>query len=158
VHTLPHREFEAANQLQAQRIEVFLPACRKTVRHARRFRTVRAAFFPRYLFVRLNPDRDPWRCINGTYGVSRIVMGGSRPAPVPVGVVEDLLNLLDGDGLISMRPALRVGQTVRILSGPFAEAIGQLVDVDENERVEVLLEMMGGRVSVRVAGQALAAA
>jgi transcriptional antiterminator RfaH len=158
VHTQPHREVEVENQLRIQGFVPFLPLCSKTVRHARRFRTARAAFFPRYLFVHLNPDRDRWRSVNGTYGVSRLVMAGDRPAPVPVGVVESLQLLTNSAGCISMQPLLQPGQKVRVLSGPFAEMIGELARVDASQRARVLLDIMGGRISVQIGGEALAAA
>jgi transcription antitermination factor NusG len=158
VHTLPHREFGAAEQLTAQGFEVFLPVHFKTIRHARQYRSAKAAFFPRYLFVRLDLSIDRWRSVNGTFGVASLVMGGDRPAPIPAGVVEGLSQLIDSSGVISVIPLLRYGQRVRIVAGPFADMIGELTGFDARERVRVLLDIMGGRVSVHVSGQTLSAA
>jgi transcriptional antiterminator RfaH len=129
----------------------------KTIRHARRFRTIKAPFFPRYLFVSLDLQRDRWRSVNGTYGVSALLMGGDLPKPVPEGIVERLLEYQDGSGAVAVGSALRPGQQVRVLSGPFAEMIGQLVRVDDVHRVQVLLELMGTRIVVQMPGRVLAA-
>ena len=40
VHSLPHRETQAQLQLENQRYRVFLPKREKTLRHARRLRTI----------------------------------------------------------------------------------------------------------------------
>src|SRR5437016_11201899 len=76
VHTLPLRETYAEGHLRNQGFATFLPKRHKTVRHARKLRAVEAAFFPRYLFVVLDLARHQWRSVNGTYGVSRLVMRG----------------------------------------------------------------------------------
>ena len=89
-HTLPRRELGAKKQLEFQGYRTFLPLHFKTVRHARQFRTVKAPFFPRYLFVSLDLSRDQWRSVNGTFGVASLIMEGERPKPVPRGVVEAL--------------------------------------------------------------------
>ena len=156
VHALPHREFGAANQLRFQNFETFLPVHLKTVRHARQFRTVKAAFFPRYLFVRLNLARDRWRSVNSTFGVSRLIMEGEVPKPVPLGIVEELAAITDREGLLSFAQRMQPGERVRILQGPFADHIGKLIDVDERSRVRILLEVMGFPVVVHTSGEQLA--
>ena len=52
VHTRPNSERKAELNLQAQGFATFLPQIEKTIRHARRLKTVRRPLFPRYLFVR----------------------------------------------------------------------------------------------------------
>ena len=118
VHTLPHREFKAEYNLRAQGFTTFLPAHWKTVRHARRFRTVKAAFFPRYMFVQLAIGRDRWRSVNGTTGVSHMIMEGDNPKPVPPGAVEGLLAISEHGGTLSYDSELHAGQAVRVMSGP----------------------------------------
>jgi transcriptional antiterminator RfaH len=40
------------------------------------------------------------------------------------------------------------GQGVRVTAGPFADFVGELEHLDDNGRVRVLLEIMGGRMRV----------
>jgi len=152
IHTLPHQESRAEVQLANQKYRAFLPKREKTVRHARKLRTVVAPFFPRYMFVVLDLDRDQWRPINGTRGVANLVMQGDRPQPVPLGIVETLVASTGEDGLLKVRPRLSVGDPVRLLQGPFAEYLGTLDRLDDSGRVLVLLEMLGRRVPVMVEG------
>jgi transcriptional antiterminator RfaH len=154
-HTLPHRELTAAEQLRRQGFETFLPLLWRTVRHARRFRTVKAAFFPRYLFVRLDLGHQRWRAVNGTLGVDRLVMAAETPQPVPCGVVEEMAMAADGDGILLAntggRPALAPGQPVRLVAGPLSGYLGRLLEDDGEGRVRVLMEIMGGASIVATA-------
>ena len=150
VQCLANREALAYVQLQNQDFETFFPRQQKTRRHARKFDVVLAPFFPGYLFVKLDLNRDRWRSVNGTRGVARLVMQGEMPAPAPVGIVEGLMEVCDDTGLVQVRDrdGLEVGQAVRILSGAFVDFIGELDRLDEVGRVRVLLEIMGGRVPI----------
>jgi transcription elongation factor/antiterminator RfaH len=146
VNTLPRREISARQQLTHQGFRSFAPYMIRTVRHARKLRTVRAPVFPGYIFVILHLDRDRWRSVNGTFGVARLVMGGEKPQPIPPGVVEGLLALTDESSLLKRDRDLATGQAVRVIAGPFAGVLGQLARLDDNGRVRVLLDIMGGQV------------
>lgn len=139
----PHREKRADFHLKQQGYSTFLPLHRKTVRHARQFRTVEAPFFPRYLFVRFDVGRDRWRSVNGTFGVSSLIMEGDLPKPVPFGVIEVMLATASQAGLISVTPQLSLGDTVRVVRGPFSGLVGKLAALDDNQRVKVLLDILG---------------
>ena len=158
VHTLPKSEARAELRLSAQGYRYYLPLFEKTIRHARKLRTVRAPLFPRYLFVILDLARDNWSPIRSTIGVSRLFSAqDGRPVPVPVGVVESLIERSDGQ-VTRLDTNLVRGQRVRILSGPFADFAGTLARLDGAGRVQVLLEMMGTEVPVTLYRSALAPA
>ena len=158
VYTLPKSEWKAELHLRAQGFRTFLPKFRKTIRHARQLRTVRAPLFPRYLFVILDLERDRWLSVHSTIGVCRLFANqDGRPVPVPVGAVETLIVQSDGD-LTRLDTGLVKGQQVRILSGPFADFVGTLERLDDAGRVQVLLEMMGTAVPVTLQRSLLAPA
>lgn len=146
--TLPQRELQAARQLANQDFRTFVPRFWKNRRHARKVETISAPLFPRYIFVVVDRTRDRWRSINGTLGVDRLLMYGGEPQAVPVGVVEKLLSAADSQGNVRFDFHLKEGQAVKVTAGPFAELIGQLERLDDNGRVRVLLEILGGKVRV----------
>jgi len=148
VQCQPHRERGAAIHLANQDFQVFLPCREKTRRHARKIETVRVPFFPGYLFVELDLTRDRWRSVNGTFGVSRLVMQGEWPAPAPRGVIEALRDTCDESGLLRWQADLTLGQPVRVLTGPFTDFIGELDQLSDTGRVRVLLDILGGRTPV----------
>ncbi|HEY1796193.1 MAG TPA: transcriptional activator RfaH [Stellaceae bacterium] len=148
VHTLPCRELRAQEQLANQGFCVFLPKRHKTIRHARKLRQVEAPFFPRYLFVSLDLGRDRWRSVNGTYGVSSLVMQATRPHPVPPGIVEALIASADPRGILHFAERLKIGGTVRLMAGAFADQLATLESLDDAGRIRVLLDVLGRRVSI----------
>jgi transcriptional antiterminator RfaH len=139
------REMTAADQLGRQGFSTFLPKQMRTVRHARQLRVALGAYFPGYLFVRLDLGRDRWRSINSTIGVAHLVGPGERPSPAPVGVVEALIEAADAEGVIQ-GPPLQAGQKVRITAGAFADQLAIIQRLDAAGRVRVLLDIVAGKI------------
>lgn len=146
VHTLPFNEARAEQHLINQNFITFMPKRLRTVRHARKLCTVEGPFFPRYLFVVLDLTRDPWRRVNGTCGVSRLVMCGDAPQAAPFGVVEALIASADARGILHLENNLKIGGPVRLMAGPFAEQLAFLDYLDDTGRVRVLLDILGRQV------------
>ena len=144
--TLSNREQIAQINLDRMGFRSYVPKIRRTIRHARKQTNVLSPMFPNYIFVILNLSHDRWRSVNGTIGVSSLIMGAELPRAVPHGVVESLAQTCD-QRTIALDYAFKVGDRVRILSGPFADVVGQLDSLDERGRVRVLLEIMGGHVA-----------
>jgi transcription elongation factor/antiterminator RfaH len=155
VHTHPKGERRAELHLGAQGFKTYFPQVQKTIRHARQLRTVRAPLFPRYLFLTLDLSRDRWLSVRSTFGVSSLFVCEDRPVPVPTGVVEGLIARTNEANLTSFEVDLATGQTVRVLSGPFAEFVGTLERLDPAGRVRVLLTMMGTAIPVTLHRSAL---
>jgi transcription antitermination factor NusG len=149
---LPLAETRAEGQLHHQRFRTFQPKRYKPVRHARRLSAVEAPFFPRYLFIILDLTRHQWRSVNGTFGVSRLVMRGDQPHPVPRGVVEALIAAAGARGILQLAGKLQVGGPVRLMAGPFAEQLAILDELDDTGRVRVLLDILGRRVAILTEG------
>lgn len=156
VQSQTRKELYASANLEKQGFAAFVPRFRRTVRHARRLKTVPAALFPRYFFVSLDLSRDRWRSVGGTFGVARLITDGSLPTPVPRGLVEALMAATGRDGMIAPGAPLVPGQRVRLLQGPFTEQIGRLLTLDDAGRATVLLEILGAEREVSVAPSALA--
>lgn len=143
-------EARAAQELANQGFEAFLPRYLRKRRHARKLSLAPAPLFPGYLFVSLDPARQRWRSINGTYGVVRVIAGEDGPVPVAGGIVAGLKARADGQGFIalSQRPDFVPGEIIRIRSGSFAETLGLFEGFRDQDRVAVLLELLGGQVRV----------
>lgn len=153
-HTKPSAEARAREHLMNQGFEAWLPEYLKTRRHARRSEQVRRPLFPRYLFVRLDLDAERWRAVLGTVGILHLV-GGDPPTPVAEAVVAALWARTDADGLVPVSPALDLhpGDAVRIAEGPLADLEGIFLDIEDRDRVAILLRLMGRELRVRVDAQ-----
>ena len=82
----PNSHRLAERNLQRQGFETFLPMQKITRRKASRFVSDLKPLFPGYMFVSVNSDLAPWRSINSTIGVSKLVSFEGKPKPLPLTV------------------------------------------------------------------------
>jgi transcriptional antiterminator RfaH len=160
VHTQTHAEAKAVGNLLRQGYRAYLPRCRVWISHARRRQLVSRPLFPRYLFAGVDEPAMRWRPILSTFGVSDLVRAGDRPAPVRDEIVEAIrAREQDGayDGL-DPRRRLQPGDLVRITAGAFADVAGRLLELHDDDRVIVLLELLGRTVRAQLAGNMIEAA
>jgi len=142
INTRPHAEHTALENLQRQAFDVYCPMLRKRRSHARSVITVLRPLFPGYLFARPSRKARRWRSILSTYGVRSVVRAGEEPICIDHGFIASL-KAREVEGAIA-RPAspYEVGQKVRITGGPFDGIVTTIIDLDEEERVVVLLEVL----------------
>jgi len=159
VHTHPQGEARARANLERQGYEVYLPLCRKWRRHARRTEIVAAPLFPRYLFVRLDVEAERWRPIVSTFGVSGLVCRGGLPVPLPEGIVEAIKGREDAGAFVDLtrQAALRPGDRVQVVAGPFADHVARFEGLSDTQRVILLLELLGRPIRVSVPAESVTA-
>jgi transcriptional antiterminator RfaH len=160
VHTHPHAEAKALDNLLRQGYRAYLPRCRTYVSHARRRRLVLRPLFPRYLFAGLDRAEMRWRPILSTFGVSAVVRAGDRPASVPSEIVAAIREREQQGAFdrLDLRQTLRPGELVRVTAGAFEDMIGRLVELHDRDRVVVLLELLGRTVRAQLGAGAVEAA
>jgi transcriptional antiterminator RfaH len=160
VQTHPRAETKAANHLARQGFTVYLPRYSKRRRHARKVETVAAPLFPRYLFVAVDMVTQRWRAIRSTVGVAHLVCRGDEPASVCSDVVGDLRRRENEKGLVRLRaaPAFAAGDRIRIADGAFSDCLGLVEGMNDDERVAVLLDLLGRKVRVVISAEAIEAA
>ncbi len=159
IHTLPRGEEKALQHLQQQGYEAFLPRFHKTRRHARKVEVIIAPLFPRYMFVSLDMETDRWLSISATRGVAYIVRQNGCPMPVPVGVIEELIERADIKETVplSSLELFTAGATLEILEGAFAGHTGTFEKMSDSERVQLLLNVLGREVKIAVSLHSVAA-
>jgi transcriptional antiterminator RfaH len=152
VQTHARAEDKAAHHLLRQGYAVFLPKHLKRRRHARRVDWMPAPLFPRYLFVAVDPESMSWWSIRSTVGVRALVSFGSRPAAVPQEIITEIKARQDNKGLVKTSAAhgFKPGERVRIVDGPLSDVEGLFECLSDEDRVTILLEIMGRAVRVRV--------
>jgi len=109
---------------------------------------VRRKLYPGYLFVRCDLDDETWVAIRHTPGISGFA-GQSEKAqrPTPLSARESAA--LSG-GKEDAKPAIlrddsfAAGETVRVVSGPFADFLGVVSAIlPEQNRLKVVLDVFG---------------
>ncbi len=143
-----HRLVE--RNLMRQDFTTFLPMQEVTRRKSTRFVNDLRPLFPGYMFVAFDPKSAPWRKINGTIGVSKLVSFGGQPKPVPLDLVSGLIQRCDAQGKLLHAKQLAAGDQVTLLTGPFANFIATVETIDIEQRIWVLMECMGQRTRMYV--------
>jgi len=146
---LANRTALALHCLTLAGYEVYHPRLRVHRRnHGRRIEAA-PPLFPGYCFVAIELQ---WHTARWTPGVIRLVLDGTGPARVPDSVIAELRGRERG-GLIELPkpPPLRRGARVRILRGPFTGHLAIFADMRPRERVEILLQLLGGEQRVTLA-------
>lgn len=145
VHTKPRKERVAEQNLQRQGYEVYLPLIQQPRRRRGRWIEVIDPLFPNYLFVRLQFGWDNIGPIRYTTGVRALVRFTQEPAIVPDEIIESLKSAADRDtGIYRFEEALfKPGDKVMIDQGPLAGLNAIFLAETGQERVLILLEMLG---------------
>jgi transcription elongation factor/antiterminator RfaH len=151
LHTKPHKEGELNAYLQSTGIETYYPTIHVNPVNPRA-RKIRP-YFPRYLFVYVRLSEIGISTFRWAPGATRLVEFGGYPAKVPDGVIYQLkrhLEAVEAAGGFHL-DGLKPGDPVRIVDGPLAgyEAIFD-VRLSGNDRVQVLLEMLGRQIHAQV--------
>ena len=160
VQTQPHAENKAAAHLLRQQFKTYLPLYLKRRRHARRVEVVAAPLFPRYLFVSVDVDTQRWRSIQSTVGVTGLIRNGDVPAVVPAEVIAELTRREDEHGFIQFtsKPRFTRGDLVRVVDGAFVDCLGIFECANDQDRIAILLDLLGRKVRVVIDGLSVAAA
>ncbi len=156
IYTKPRQERLAQDNLERQGYMTYLPLIQK--KHKRNGKHIAAieAFFPRYLFISLNTTTDNWSPIRSTLGVANIVRFTQYPTVVSGSLVSLLMSNEDPDtGLYNEDFNFKSGDSVRITDGALAGYEGFFKARSGEERVVVLLTVMGNQTAVKVDVDAL---
>lgn len=111
--------------------------------------------FPGYVLVEMLMDDDSWYVVRHTPGVTKFV--GSQKKPIPAKDVEIKRILMRNAPALSGGPAkieidLKVGETVKIISGPFADFEGAVTEISpEKERLKASVIIFGRETPVELA-------
>lgn len=147
----PNGFVQAVANLRRQGFLTFMPMQKVTVRHARKLRDVLRPVFPGYLFIEFGADRADWRKINSTLGVVRLVgFEKSSPSPVPDDLISGLQARCNDEQCLRPENDLAVGEKVKMVAGAFAGFIAEIERLNDNERVSVLMDLMGQNMRVEL--------
>lgn len=138
VHTKPHQEQRAADNLRAWGLEALAP----------QFRSKSNSPFPQFLFPGYIFARFDASCllhkVRFTRGVWYVVGFGEGPSAIAEEVIAELRLRLDERDYIRKINTLQRGDLVRIEAGPLKDFLGVFEeDLSQNERVRILLNTVG---------------
>ncbi|MDA9369389.1 transcriptional activator RfaH [Amylibacter sp.] len=140
---------KAATNLNRQGFETFLPLQNITSRKASRFVTDTKPLFPGYMFISFDKSELKWGKINHTYGVSRLVTFNSTLKSIPSTFIDNLMKRYDLSGNLLPIEKMKKGDKVNILDGPFANFIATIESYETEQRIWVLLDLMGRKTKIQ---------
>jgi transcriptional antiterminator RfaH len=159
IHTQPKKEEIAVQNLINQAFTVFLPKCHAVRHHARKKTVVLTPLFPRYLFIKPSPISPAWSAVDSTRGVSYILrQRNQEPVPMPIGIVEALMAAQVSDQIVplSSLALFKPGEKVQVLEGAFAGNVAIYEKLTSEDRVQILLDILGRDIRVSVSIHELA--
>ena len=151
----PNSHRLAERNLQRQGFETFLPMQKITRRKASRFVSDLKPLFPGYMFVSVNSELGPWRTINSTIGVSRLLGFEGKPKPLLLQLISGLMLRCDASGTLLPPKCLSEGDSVEMLTGPFANFVATVDTIDPKQRIWVLMDFMGQKTRMQVTADQL---
>lgn len=154
IYTKPRQESVAEANLRRQGFHVWLPCAIQSRRRRGRWIDLVEPLFPRYLFIRIHLGAEDVSPIRSTRGVTGFVRFGLQPSTVPNSVIEVLQNAANPEtGLHRIRhTGFRKRERVRVIEGPFNGLKGIFEAEKGEDRVTVLLGMLGGNAKVTLSG------
>lgn len=113
-------------------------------------RTVERRVFPGYILVQLIMSEDSWYVVRNTPGVTGFVGMGNEPTPLREDEVARIMNRMEAEAP-KVKFNFQPGEKVRIRSGPFADFIGTVGDIDmDRAKVWVLVSFFGRETPVEL--------
>jgi transcription termination/antitermination protein NusG len=119
-----------------------------------RKQVVQKKVFPGYLLVKMIYDDDSWYVVRNTPGVTGFVSSGTGQKPTPLSrrEVEKILTVKEEE---AKKPAFRLefeeGDTVRIISGPFADFTGSISEINvDQSKLKVLVSIFDRETPVEL--------
>ena len=103
--------------------------------------------FPGYLFVEMIRTDEAWYVVRNTPGVTGFIGssgGGAKPFPVKQEEIEKILRRI-GQSDKSIEVDFAVGDSVKILSGPFSGMEGKVESMNDQTQVATVLIILFGR-------------
>ncbi len=149
VHTKPKQEERAKENLERQGFETYLPLLREKKLYRGKWVYRTEPLFPHYLFLHLAMYEENIAPIRSTKGVHQLVRFNEYPAVIPLDSIESLKKNQNAElGCHELIRELKEGDSLEIIDGPFAGLIGKLHTASPDERVILMLDLLGRQSKV----------
>ena len=150
VSTHPHKEALAIENLQRQDFRAYCPLVRKRIRHARREQDVLRPLFPSYVFAQIDTAMHRWQSLSSTFGVRSLIRCGERLSFLPDDFIRSLKAREIEGAIIRPESPYTVGQEVRVSGGAFDGLVATIIEMNEKDRLVVLMNLLNRPVKVKL--------
>ena len=140
-----------SRNLQEQIKEVLVPTEEVTIirsgKESKKGKPTPRKLYPGYVFINMEMNDETWYIIRNTRGVTGFVGPGSKPVPLSAEEMAKMLNA----GRSSVEADIDTGDWVRIVTGPWQDMEGEVIEVNLDERlVTVSIDSMSRDMPVEI--------
>ena len=96
--------------------------------------------FPGYVIIKMVVTNETWYLVRNTQGVTGFVGHGSDPIPLSPDEVARM-----GIEKVNINLDVKVGDTVRVINGPFESFMGEVLEINVDKQVLTVRISMFGR-------------
>jgi transcriptional antiterminator NusG len=115
-----------------------------------RRRTVEQRIFPGYILVDMILNDESWFVVRNTPGVTGFVGSGNQPTPLRQEEADTILQRMEEEAP-KVKVSFRIGDSVRIVDGPFTDFMGTVDDLNlEKGKVRLLVSFFGRETPVEL--------
>ncbi len=148
VRTKAKHEGVGARFAEARGVEIYLPVYLARRQWSDRVKVIEQPLFSGYFFARV--DREERVKVLEAPGVVGVVGFGGEPAPIPEIEIENVRRLMKSGLPASPCPYVKVGDKVRIRSGPLVGMEGILQKIKNRWRFILTVDLLQKGVAVEV--------
>ena len=139
----PNAHKLAKHNLNQQGFDTFLPFEEITKLTKGKLLSTQRPLFPGYMFVTFERENMHWHKINCTYGVSKLLTINNEPYIIPNTLINGIMAQCNQADVLIPQKQFYKDDRVCIVSGPFENYIATVESIDKNERIWVLIDLMG---------------
>jgi len=126
--------------MQDRILEVLVPVMDETEIKNGQKKTVSRKVFPGYVLINMEMDDETWYVVRNTRGVTSFVGPGSKPVPLTENEIKYM-----GIRQVEEKIDITIGESVKIMDGPFGGNIGVVKEINMNKRIIIVSLSFFGR-------------
>ena len=148
-YTNPKAEKKVAERLEKEGFDFYLPVVKTLKQWSDRKKWVYEPLFKSYIF--LNISRIEFNKVLQTHGLVAIVNHCGKPCPIPENQINAIkLYLKEQDAIVNIEHCYKVGQRVKVCGGPLLGLEGEIIKVQNNNKLRVQIEAINQYINISV--------
>jgi transcriptional antiterminator NusG len=115
-------------------------------------KTSQRKIFPGYILVKMELNEETWHIVKDTPKITGFAGDGTKPVPISEKEVDEILSQMkEGVTKAKAKVSFNVGDSVRVIDGPFVNFIGTIEEVKPDKRkLKVLVSIFGRATPVEL--------
>lgn len=130
--------------------DILVPTQNKIEIREGKKREVQERLFPGYILVKMKLDDQTWPVVRHTPGVTGFVGTANKPQPLSDKEVETIRQFMEQKAP-KFKTTFSLGEAVKIKEGPFADFVGTIDEINEDQgKLRVLVSIFGRETPVEL--------